>query len=469
MRINNIFLLLNLTVLALLFFVDIRGSFVEFSITQLVLLIIFQIFLVICNKKIKNKILDLLILHILIFYTLRIPFIFFDNFLSDVISRNVDVHKINNSLLVLNIQILIFSLIIILLKPLNNLFLNINNLKPAINNAAVLKFTLTILILHLFNIYFFWFNGDLLKIRFISIFFSILSISVIEILLFSLLFLNRNLNYRKLNIYIFFQLFLCLLLGGVSGSKSTAIQVLEYFIIFVLLTYGSQYIINIKRFLFLIGFITYSFVGYLMGHKLNHIREGLIGLRLTNPEASINNLNLAAFDKFTTLHPFQSLSYRMGYLDFFIDKFSQEIYLKAFNSFNYFKAVVDGLTPGFNVWGDIPLVSRAVFNSYFGASAGPNSEAITIFAEASIFLGHLSGIIYFVVLNLIYIFGRLSLSIARNDYEKLLALFFTGFCFEQYLSGFGMDYWILANVFYLMVSFIVSLMFIRLLSINRSL
>ena len=138
MRISNIFIVLNLLVLALLLFVDARGSIVEYSMLQCCILIISQILLAILNKRIRNKLLDLLILHILIFYTLRIPFLFTEHILSDVISRNVDLFKIEKSLAILNIQILIFSLIIIIFKPLNNLFISISNFKPNTNSTVVL-------------------------------------------------------------------------------------------------------------------------------------------------------------------------------------------------------------------------------------------------------------------------------------------------------------------------------------------
>ncbi len=468
MTISNILFLLNIMVLAFLFFLDARGLYVEYSMYQLIILVAFQVILIALNKRIENKLLDLLIIHIFIFYILRIPFIFFDTQLSDVLVRNVEVLKINNSILILNIQILIFSGIIIIFKPLNNLFLNIENFKPPANNLAILLFSSLIILLNLIKILYFWFYSDLLKTYYLSIFFAIFNITLIEIFLLALLFININSNCYKLKFYILFQLFLCLIISGSLGSKSAALQVLELSIIFVVLSYGTKYYICFKRFLYIIFYLLFTFLGYLLGHKLNHIREGLISQRLIEPQASIINLDLDTVKIITPPHPLESFSYRIGYLDFYIDKVTQEVYLQAFNFSNYLKAIIDGLTPGFNIWGNIPLASRAVFNAYFGPSSGPNSEVITIFAEANIFFGYLSGFIYLGVLILIYIFNRLSNLIARNDYERLVALFFTGFCFEQYLMGFGLDYWFMANFVYLMVSFFVGLVFIRLFSIKKA-
>lgn len=467
MTLNNIWLTFNFLTLIFVLFANAGGTYVEHSKLQLITLILIQIIFISLNKHLNNKLLALLNLHVLCFYTARIPFLFSNSLLSDVIMRNVEITQISSSLLYLNIEIVVFSTIIILFKPLNNFFNVFINFKLIKNTNSILIFTMIIIILNMYVIITFWFYKNILDNVFISISLAILNLTAAQILLLALIISTKSSHLLWARIQICVQLFISAIVGSLNGSKSAVLQILELLILSIIISYGSNYYINLRKFIYLLLFILSSFIGYLTGHYINHLREYLMAERISGSQIksvvdAVNTMSLSMPSS-----PVQSFGYRIGYLDFYIDKVTQQIYLKAFDFHNYLKAVLDGLTPGFNIWGDVPLVSRAVFNSYFGPSAGPNSEAITVFAEAHILMGHYSAIIYFGVLLLVYLFGKLCMSFSRSEYEKFAVLLFTGFCFEQYLSGFGLDYWFMANFVYLAITVYASFLLVRFLSFVR--
>ena len=464
MTISNYLLLINFVSLLFLLLGNPSGIFIEYSLFQLYVLIFIVSISILFNKKLRNRLLDLLNIHIVIFFVLRIPFLYSGDLMSDILSRNIDFIHINSALNILNLQILIFYTILIAATPIvrrfNHTFLANKN---SINISAVLSFTSSIIFLNYCNLFtYFYFNVQF-DSSVIKIFFAIFNISVAIIFLISIMFLGDIIKNDKKLIVIDLQLFFCIMFLTLNGSKSGVFQVFEILLVAVILMRGSEYFISARKFLVLCIYFALGCLTFYFGNWMNHLRVELDDSRINQAQHTLLDQVRPAIEAppFTL---FDSISYRLGYLDFFIDKVSQPVYLPAFSFTNYIKAAIDGLTPGFNVWGDIPLVSRAVFNNYFGHSIGPNSEAITIFAEAHLLLGDLSPLIYLGVIVTIFSLWAICIRFSCSNYEKMVCILFAGFSFELYLSGFGLDYWFMANVIYLVVSIYLSFICIKFIS-----
>lgn len=469
MTISNFLLIINFVSLLFLLLGNANGKFIEYSILQLYILIFIISILILSNRILKNRLLDLLNINIVVFFISRIPFIYSESLLSDILLRHIDFIGINNALKILIFQILIFSTILIASTPIartiNNVFLGNKDL---INASSILIFTGCIIFLNYCNLFAYYFITGQIDSSAIKIFFTIFNVSVAMILLISIMIISNIFNNKTI-IIIHIQLFLCVMFITLNGSKSGVFQVFEILLVLIILVHGSNYFISMRKFLVLFIYFIFGSLTFYFGNWINHLRVELDDARLNQANPTLLNpaIPTAPTIKAPSFDLFDSISYRVGYLDFFIDKVSQPVYLPAFNFTNYIKSLIDGLTPGFNVWGDIPLVSRAVFNSYFGPSVGPNSEAITIFAEAYLLLGDFSPLIYLGVMVVIFSFWRLCIIFSHNNYERLICTLFVGFSFELYLMGFGIDYWFMSNVVYLGLSLYLSLISIRFFHMRR--
>jgi hypothetical protein len=156
-----------------------------------------------------------------------------------------------------------------------------------------------------------------------------------------------------------------------------------------------------------------------------------------------------------------SVSFRIGYLDFYIDKLTQDVYSSAFQVKYYIMAFLDAVSPGFDVFGNAPLVSRSVYNNYFGISDGPNSEAITVFAEAHQLAGFFSFMPYVFVLGIMLCLKKLSF-FKQSDFSNYISKIFICYVFYRYMLGFGIDYWLFGDVLYPLLGLVLSFKVMRL-------
>lgn len=134
------------------------------------------------------------------------------------------------------------------------------------------------------------------------------------------------------------------------------------------------------------------------------------------------------------------LSERTGFLDFFLEKFLNSDYRRHVTASTYYRAVVDKLTPGFEIYNE-PFVSRSLYTIHHKAkSEHTNSEQMTLFGEAWILFGWASPVylIAFCVLlgSLIRLGNKLCINFPIG--RVILSIFLIRL-FYFWLEGMGLD------------------------------
>lgn len=438
MSISNLFLSASIFVLTFVMLSNERGTYLEHAQIPLYGIIVTEMLLVLLNKKLKNPLLDILNLIFIIFYLLRIPFTYGDFLISDIYMRGVDINSVDYSLYVLNYQLIILAACILILGPVN-----INSIKIRISNGMlrrILNFTAIILTVNAVRVIYFSSLSGVGLPSIIEIFFTLFNYSSVLLILVPLLFMMDSRASNRYKVFLYGQLIICVLLVMISGSKSGVFQILGIYLVTLIVRHGSSFKIRIDLLCFLVLFIMpFGVAMFLLGDIFNKIARSQVEFN------DWYELFIIALDRFNEV--INSFSYRIGYLDFFIDKTIQEIYSSAFRLELYFKALVDAVTPGFDVWGDVPLVSRSVYNNYFGISEGPNSEAVTVFGEAHHLAGFFSFIPYAFVLGAISYLSKLRM-FKWNEFSRYIGAVFIGHIFYRYMHGYGIDFWLFGDVLY---------------------
>lgn len=446
MTLNNYLLAITLFVLGFVVWANPTGTIIETAKGPILVFLAINCINIFINKFFNNPFLELLNLSMVIFFILRIPFYYNEDVLSDLIIRSADLNKVNGAMITLNIQLTIFTITTLLLSP---------KLKPSLLRfkvdyqwKTVLKFTFSVLIINCIYLFLFFKLGENSLPNVLAIFFAIFNYSSIMFYLLPIVILNK-IKFRD-KLFVYLQLALIVFLVMFTGSKSGLLQVLQIFIIAAITIKGANGVkISLKSFLILLIIGAISVVFFIVGMVSNQVNRGLVDVK------DMGSLVLEYNDKISLV--LNAVSYRIGYLDFYLDKSIQEIYFSAFKIESYVKAIIDAVTPGINFF-DEPLVSRSVYNKFFGDSEGPNSEAVTIFAEANHLMGYFSFFVYAFIYFIIRLFARINTS---NTFKNLIYSFFVLFIFFKYLLGFGIDYWIFGDVLYPYLFIIVSLFLIE--------
>jgi hypothetical protein len=435
---------------------DARGTYLEHAQIPLYGIILTEIFLILANKVFKNPFLDTNNLIFIAFFLLRVPFIYGDGVISDVYLRNVDIDRVSYALYVLNFNLIALSACILFFLPARAYIETYD-----ISNDdfyRVLKFTSLILVSNIFYVAIAFKFGENNIPSAVAIFFAIFNWGSILMLLVPLLVLGSKKIAVRYRVYLYLQLLTCVLLVMYTGSKSGLFQIFGLYLISLIAIRGPTYRISMLKLLMAIIFIVPAVVMYILGDIFNKIQRSQIA------DFDWFDLFIASLDKKSNV--LNSISYRMGHLDFYIDKLTQEVYASAFQLKYYMMAFLDAVSPGFNFFGDVPLVSRAVYNNYFGISVGPNSEAITVFAEAHQLFGWLSFVAYLFVLSVI-LFIRKYMTSFTTGYGKAITRVFTVYIFYNYLMGFGLDYWFFSDIIYSYIFLLLSFHFMGMSHIKK--
>ena len=429
-----------------------QGTYLEQAQLPLYLIIGTEIALILGNRIFKNPLLDILNLVFIVFFLLRVPFLYGDDLISDIYFRSVNFDKIGYALYVLNFQLIVLSLcIIIFIKPAR-----ISYGKVTISDdiwRRVLKFTSLILFFNILHYAFIFKLGEDNLPNVFAILLSLFNYASILILLVPLLLFADKNTAVKYRIYLYLQLAVCALIVMYVGSKSGLFQIFAMYLVSLLAIHGSSHRVPIRVLAAWLVFLMGALVMYLLGEIFNKIQRAQVEL-----DNWYYLLTLALDNLSTSLN---RVSYRLGYLDFYIDKLTQEVYASSFQLENYAKAFINAVTPGFAVFDNAGLVSRNVFTDYFGQSAGPNSEAITVFAEAHLLFGYFSFIAYLFVLSVILLMQRYKSNLI-TDYGKTIFSVFLCLMFFRYMLGFGIDYWLFGEVIYPFIFITLSLKFMGL-------
>lgn len=450
MTISNLLLSTTIFVLFFVIFGNAQGTYLEYAQVPLYGIIFTEIALILVNRKFKNPLLDIINLIFVIFFILRVPVIYGDDLVSDIYFRNVNIEKVNYALYVLDYQLIVLSACVLLIRPAS-----IDSSKMNITNDVwrrLLGFTSIILFLNIVYIATAFRIGESNLPSSVAIFFALFNWGSILILLVPLLVTESYNIEVKFRVFLYVELAICALLVMYTGSKSGLFQIVGIYLVSFLAIHGASYRISFRTLLICFSALLVAVVMYLLGGIFNKIQRSQVDLD------NWYDLLILSLDNLSNV--FNGLSFRIGYLDFYIDKLTQEVYASAFQLKYYIMAFIDAVTPGFDVFGgDVPLVSRAVYINYFDNYGGANSEVMTVFAEAHLLFGYFSFIAYLFVLSVILLVREYGFRF-NTDYGKLIQRTFLCYIFYRYMLGIGIDYWLFGDVIYMIIFVALSFRYI---------
>lgn len=147
----------------------------------------------------------------------------------------------------------------------------------------------------------------------------------------------------------------------------------------------------------------------------------------------------------------EGFSYRSGYYDFFLEKYINPAYSDLITLKQYSMAIIDKVTPGFDVF-NVPFISRSIYYAHHqGAIPGTmmNSEQITVFGEAALLFGW-GGLIYLPLMCWAIAFLHKALSRQVRDYKlgKIFVYLFTLQIFYYWIEGMGLDMLLVLHLLY---------------------
>jgi hypothetical protein len=437
MTISNLFLSATVFVLFFVIFGDAQGTYLEHAQIPLYAILVTEIALILGNKRFKNPLLDILNLIFVVFFLLRVPFVYSDAVNSDIYLRSANIDRVGEALYVLNFELIVLALCVLIINPAHHTYKKIIVSQDVWHR--ILKLTSFILLFNIVNVAS---NFKLSESNsLISVVFALFNWGSILILLVPLLmFADKSLE-NKYRLYLYLQLSICVLLVLFTGSKSGLFQIFGIYFVALLAIHGSSYKIPGRTLIIGSIVLMVAILMFVLGDIFNKINRNRDVLDFSD----MYRLFLIALENLSAI--FNGVSYRMGYLDFYVDKLTQDVYASAFDVKYYIMAFVNAVTPGFDVFEPTSLVSRAVYNNFFGISDGPNSEAVTVFAEAHRLAGYFSFIPYSFVL-LVMLFVRKHSSHWAGAYGAAIQSIFICYIFFRYLLGFGIDYWLFGDVVY---------------------
>lgn len=424
-----------MTVLSVLVFFALADNVDTYLVTsdmEVYLLLISVLCILFINRQFKNEILEFMNTFFVFFYIIRIPFIFIDSASSDVLIRDVNIDNIPWYLFVLVVQYLSFAVAIIVVNPRIS--------KEVITNVVsekvfkrVLFFCVLVLFLNILRrvFYFDIQGGDTLNF-FWSILGSIFTGKNILMTMVVMLFVSEKGLISKYK-YTFYSIVLMTIAEHVYGGSKSII-----FEFFLLLYLGSIVVhgplkLSISRLIMMLFGGVFAVFAYFFGILSR-------GLHVGNYEYNVSNLIYLYNEvfEFNIGYFVSGFSYRIGYLDFFLQKISLQVYELYVNFQYYFESIIDRITPGFDIYG-VPYTAAALYSAYYGESesGAANSEFVTIFGEGYIIFGFFSFFFYVAIL----LFIKYLIFKSRSPYTFNTTLFrlFIMMIFYLWLRGPGLD------------------------------
>ena len=429
---NSILIMLVSSILVFVLFADAKGTYLHGSELQVFLLLVVTLFSLIVNAYFKNEFLEMLNVVFVVFYIFRIPVLFDAGVVSDVTKKNVDIAVIPWEIFILSFQYLSLVVCILAVNPKIPRW-NINANFSEFIFKRLLLFSLVIIIANIIMISF-WFN---LRVQTLSHIPAILkTIFTIESALMLIIVLAFSVEKKILLKYKYFISF-CFILGigciTYQGGKAIVLSIV-LLIFFAMLIVKGPVVFRLRGLLVTAGLALSTFGMYAVGATFRMYQAG--GGPMNNIGQYGEFFHRLFIEKTNLPDLLHSISYRLGYFDFFIEKVSNPVY-EPFVSFTYyFKALLDKVTPGFDFFG-VPFMSRALYTAYHGDTLVTNSEFITVFGESHLLLGFFSFCLFLPILMLI----KYTLSHYRNTSGLSNALFYMYilYMFYWWLTGMGLD------------------------------
>lgn len=435
-----------LSVFIFFVFADKSGTYFVGAELEVYLLIIVVMCSLAINDLMKNAILEFLNTFFVMFYIFRIPFIFSDTMSSDVLTRDVEIYDVPWYLFILTVQYLYLVISILVVNPKISRMV----VKDMVTNRVfknVLYFCYLVILANMLKAYLYFdiYGSSLHFIPAImgAIFTERNALMVVIILL---LISGKHL-VSKYKYAIIGAVLLIFLEGVYGGSKSITLEIILLLYLGLLVVYGP---LKLKM-----RSLMVMFFGGVIGVSMYFVGIMTRGLHVGRYDFNIDNLLLLITSRydFNVEYFMNGFSYRIGYLDFFIQKISNPLYEPYVNLLYYSKSIIDNITPGFDVFG-VQYSAGALYSAYFGDSNVANSEFVTVFGEAYIIFGFYSFFFYITMLLLV----KYSIVKFKSPYTVNTALFrlFILFNFYMWLRGPGLDMLVVFIIY--KVLFVLSIM-----------
>jgi hypothetical protein len=435
---NSILMILVLAVLIFFFFADSSGTYLIGAQAQVYLLLAVTFFALAVNFRFKSEFLEILNVVFVIFYIFRIPFIFIPDVASDVIQKGVDITQINWYITVLAYQYLSLVICILIVNPRIPRW----HLDNRISEFIFSRMLIFLFIVIVANVYLalFWFDIHKQVLSNIpSILKTIFTIkNALFVIIVSSLIVEKKL-FSKYKYPIVFTFLLGIGATTYVGGKSGLLEIILLVYLGMVVLYGPV-VFKLRG---LIITVISFFVAFMM-YPIGSISRGV---QLSTKVHGYDNFIHHVYIELISLHLnstiigwINAISYRIGYFDFYLEIVSNPIYEQYVKFTYYFKAVVDKLSPGFDIF-NVGFMSRKLYSSYYGdVGTIMNSNLVTVFGESHLLLGFFSFCLFFPLL----LFFKYALSCLRTSSRLADALLyaFLAYLFYWWLTGMGLDMWV---------------------------
>ena len=427
-----------LSVMIFFSFADESDTYLVGSVLEVYLLLTIVMCSLVINELKRNVFLEFLNVFFVIFYVLRIPVLFSEAVSSDVLSRGVSIDEIPWYIFILTVQYLYFVIAILLVNPKTSGNIWMGRLSKK-EFKSLMIFCYFVVLLNLLNTYssFSIYGGG--TTNFVSAIIGAIFTerNVVMVLVVMLLVSGKQLlsQYR----YSLVVIGLLILFQSVyGGSKSITLELILVLYLGTLVVYGPLKL-KIEKWILMFFVGTLGIVMYFVGIVSR-------GLHVQHIDHSLYNIVLNFAERFNPNIDYfmNAFSYRIGYIDFFIQKISNPLYEPYVNVIYYSQSIIDRLTPGFDLFG-VPYVSGAIYSAYFGESKIANSEFLTSFGEAHILLGFFSIFLYISIFTFIK-FSILKFKSSSSFNTVLFSLFFM-FNYYLWFRGGGLDMQVLFFIY----------------------
>lgn len=460
LRIINLQYLTVIILLIFTFFFNTESSIIHHSLIEYYLLCVVLIFLLTINKFFKNKLFEIFISFFLCFFLLRFSILLcfspenYSGFSTLISERNLKVDEVRNSLK--NLKYLVLSLFISLII-FNTDIERCERIKNKIYQKNFI-IQLTLFILFSSFIYNLFLHDNAEKLNFIfQIFFNVFNwVTMTPIIILTYLTYHTSKIDFINKIYISMAIILYLAAIIPSGSKAGMLYIILFFyLIYYMFDFNEQKIVRNTLLIFpLIIFLILLF--WAIGILITEISQFNDSNYYINSEKVIEEVyfqghKIIIYEKeHFIIHlikkkylNFQlildSLIYRIGYLDFYLDKSIFEGYKEYINLNYYFKSFIDKITPGFDVYG-VPLASRALYYAYFGTFTSiTQSEQMTMFAESVVLFKNYYFLYYFFLSIFLKILFFINKNIFKDIFLKNLSNLYLVIFYFYFLTGYGLD------------------------------
>lgn len=451
-RLNTIFyfILAADLVLYLVLFDGTSKYLDDSSITYYIIFSLCILITIIINGKRKNIFLEMLIGVIIIGYHFRIPILLYSDVSTTMSRISVSSGLINHKIIELCYHYLALSIAIIILNP------KINKLSYYINKHTANKILLLASIVIFFDIAIYsvgGYAGMSSLMGHFSIIFSIFSRDVAMLVVITYIVAAGRTLLRIHKYWATVLIVTFVVYGYYLGSKAAIVLLILYFMIARLICYGPIIIKirNIRNLIISIILIFLVGVGFFVGDIMRYYQRGLIGV-----DSVINRFWMIENSLVSIFH---SVSSRLGYFDYYIEYSENSLYLPYISFKYYFTSIVDKLTPGFDLFGNV-YASRMFYYAREGAFPEiMHSDQVTIFGEASVIFSFGSIMMFFIMILFFAFLIRKRPS--RDPFMNIfyLAIIFHAYC--RWLNGFGFDMFLCQNIVYPIIFFFCMRWFCR--------